>query len=173
MSSSWGKTSRSSVVSPGTVQTRHCLKTDGWVKCGEPIPRHEFAATCRSHCHLRLYRTFSFGFRNFRHRCFSVNSNTLATETAFSSAVRATLAGLMIRASTRSTYSLRAASKPILPWALQHSATTWHVPVAGTLQAKDFRRSSGDLRQTRPPWCRPCGFLDRPAFIPVVDSPLQ
>jgi hypothetical protein len=42
----------------------------------------------------------------------SVNSNTLATETAFSSAMRTTLVGSMIPASMRSRYSLRAASKP-------------------------------------------------------------
>ncbi len=42
----------------------------------------------------------------------SVSSKTLATETAFSSAIRTTLVGSMIPASIRSTYSPRAASKP-------------------------------------------------------------
>jgi alanine dehydrogenase len=42
----------------------------------------------------------------------SVNRRTLATDTAFSSATRTTLVGSMMPASTRSTYSLRPASKP-------------------------------------------------------------
>jgi len=42
----------------------------------------------------------------------SVNNRTLATDTAFSSAMRTTLVGSMMPASTRSTYSLRPASKP-------------------------------------------------------------
>jgi hypothetical protein len=42
----------------------------------------------------------------------SVSKSTLATDTAFSNAMRTTLVGSMIPTSTRSTYSLRAASKP-------------------------------------------------------------
>jgi len=42
----------------------------------------------------------------------SVNNNTLATDTAFSNATRTTFTGSTMPASTRSTYSLRAASNP-------------------------------------------------------------
>src|SRR5581483_5653797 len=45
----------------------------------------------------------------------SVSNRTLATETAFSSAIRTTLVGSTMPASIISTYSLRAASKPTLP----------------------------------------------------------
>jgi hypothetical protein len=48
-------------------------------------------------------------------------SRALATETAFSSAIRTTLAGSMMPASIRSVYSLRAASKPKLLFALKHA----------------------------------------------------
>jgi len=42
----------------------------------------------------------------------SVSSRTLATDTAFSRAILMTFVGSMMPASTRSTYSLRLASKP-------------------------------------------------------------
>jgi hypothetical protein len=42
----------------------------------------------------------------------SVSNSTLATDTAFSRPMRTTLVGSMMPASTKSTYSLRAASKP-------------------------------------------------------------
>src|SRR5665811_2147059 len=54
----------------------------------------------------------------------SVSNRMLATDTAFSSAIRTTLVGSMIPASIRSTYSLRPASKPSLLVPLNMRATT-------------------------------------------------
>src|ERR1019366_3083792 len=54
----------------------------------------------------------------------SVSNRILATDTAFSSAMRTTFVGSMIPASIRSTYSLRPASKPSLPFPLNMRATT-------------------------------------------------
>src|SRR5450830_742824 len=54
----------------------------------------------------------------------SVSNRMLATDTAFSSAMRTTLVGSMIPASIRSTYSLRPASKPSLPLPPNMRATT-------------------------------------------------
>src|ERR1019366_3103277 len=54
----------------------------------------------------------------------SVSKRTPATETAFSSAIRTTLVGSMIPASTRSTYVPRAASKPEFPFPVRIFSTT-------------------------------------------------
>ncbi len=56
--------------------------------------------------------TASFFSSGFSVRVASASNNTLATETAFSKAMRTTFVGSMIPASTRSTYSPRAASNP-------------------------------------------------------------
>src|SRR5664280_713472 len=54
----------------------------------------------------------------------SVSNRMLATDTAFSRAMRTTFVGSMIPASIRSTYSLRPASNPSLPVPLNMRATT-------------------------------------------------
>ena len=78
----------------------------------------------------------------------SVSSRTLATETAFSSAMRTTLVGSMMPASTRSTYCLRAASKPRLPSLVQHAAdhdAAVDGGVLGDLPRRRLERPAQDL----------------------------
>ena len=76
----------------------------------------------------------------------SVSSSTLATETAFSNAVRTTLAGSTMPASIRSTYSLRAASKPKVALARQHARND-HAPIySGILRDLSRGRFEGTLQ---------------------------
>ena len=78
----------------------------------------------------------------------SVSSSTLATETAFSSAMRTTLVGSMMPASTRSTYSLRAGVEAEIALAAQHARHD-HAAVdrgvLGDLAGRGLERALEDL----------------------------
>jgi hypothetical protein len=95
-----------------TQSSAFTADTDFRTGNGDRFQRSPLEGSARPYIPICDSRPSSFLVSGMSVMVTSVSNSTLATDTAFSRPMRTTLVGSMMPASTKSTYSLRAASKP-------------------------------------------------------------